>query len=399
MGSRRSGRPPAGLTALNPTVRVPSEAIRRADSPGAGRPGRPDRGDRPARKVHADQRRTDTHHQVVPGGTVTERWVPVDAGRALRARRPGHLPVQRGDERGARRRSPGWTRSRSPARRSGTTGLPHTRVLAACALLGVDEVYAVGGAQAVAMLAYGGTDAGGANCAAGRHDHRAGQHLRHRRQAAAARRGRHRRRGRADRDRDPRRRHRRPGARRRRPDQPGRARPARRQRAGHPSPQPWPTRSTASWPTRCRPPSTASGSPRRWRASSPRPCWSTTSTRGCGWSTRTRPSTWRSRPRRPRGGAAGPQRRRDLRRRLLAGVASATTAPAPTTCCPPAAAPGTPRVCRCRPSCAAPRRRLRRGGAARGGRARRHPGRAEDLPAHGEAVRRAVHRRGPSQTA
>ena len=34
-------------------------------------------------------------------------------------------------------------------------GLPHPTVLAACALLGLDEVYAVGGAQAVAMLAYG----------------------------------------------------------------------------------------------------------------------------------------------------------------------------------------------------------------------------------------------------
>ena len=34
-------------------------------------------------------------------------------------------------------------------------GLPHPTILAACALLGVDEVYAVGGAQAVAMFAYG----------------------------------------------------------------------------------------------------------------------------------------------------------------------------------------------------------------------------------------------------
>ncbi len=34
-------------------------------------------------------------------------------------------------------------------------GLPHPTILAACALLGVDEVYAVGGAQAIAMLAYG----------------------------------------------------------------------------------------------------------------------------------------------------------------------------------------------------------------------------------------------------
>jgi histidinol dehydrogenase len=34
-------------------------------------------------------------------------------------------------------------------------GWPHPTVLAACSLLGVEEIYAVGGAQAVAMLAYG----------------------------------------------------------------------------------------------------------------------------------------------------------------------------------------------------------------------------------------------------
>jgi histidinol dehydrogenase len=34
-------------------------------------------------------------------------------------------------------------------------GLPHPTILAACALLGVTEVYAVGGAQAVALAAYG----------------------------------------------------------------------------------------------------------------------------------------------------------------------------------------------------------------------------------------------------
>src|SRR5512143_3623687 len=33
---------------------------------------------RRARVVHADQRRTDTTTAVVPGGVVTERWVPVD---------------------------------------------------------------------------------------------------------------------------------------------------------------------------------------------------------------------------------------------------------------------------------------------------------------------------------
>ncbi|TPW75619.1 histidinol dehydrogenase [Schumannella soli] len=41
------------------------------------------------------------------------------------------------------------------------TGLPPIQVLAACAALGVTEVYAVGGAQAVAALAYGLPDAGG----------------------------------------------------------------------------------------------------------------------------------------------------------------------------------------------------------------------------------------------
>ena len=34
-------------------------------------------------------------------------------------------------------------------------GLPHPNILAACALLGIEDVYAVGGAQAIAMFAYG----------------------------------------------------------------------------------------------------------------------------------------------------------------------------------------------------------------------------------------------------
>ena len=41
----------------------------------------------------------------------------------------------------------------SPQREHG--GLPHPTILAACGLLGVDEVYAAGGAQAIAMFAYG----------------------------------------------------------------------------------------------------------------------------------------------------------------------------------------------------------------------------------------------------
>jgi len=42
----------------------------------------------------------------------------------------------------------------SPAQRE-HEGLPHPSILAACALLGVDEVYAAGGAGAIAMFAYG----------------------------------------------------------------------------------------------------------------------------------------------------------------------------------------------------------------------------------------------------
>ena len=40
-------------------------------------------------------------------------------------------------------------------------GWPHPTILAACSLLGVDEVWAVGGAQGVALLTYGGVDTTG----------------------------------------------------------------------------------------------------------------------------------------------------------------------------------------------------------------------------------------------
>jgi histidinol dehydrogenase len=108
-----------------------------------------------ARKVHGDQRRRDVTTQVVDGGTVTERWVPV-ARVGLYV--PGGLavypstvvmnvvPAQVAGVEGLVVASP-------PQVENG--GLPDQRVLAACALLGVDEVYAVGGAQAIAMLGYG----------------------------------------------------------------------------------------------------------------------------------------------------------------------------------------------------------------------------------------------------
>ena len=38
-------------------------------------------------------------------------------------------------------------------------GLPHPTVLAVCQMLGVDEVWAIGGGQAIALMAYGDDDA------------------------------------------------------------------------------------------------------------------------------------------------------------------------------------------------------------------------------------------------
>lgn len=110
---------------------------------------------RRVRKVHADQRRTDVTTEVVPGGTVTERWVPV---RRVGLYVPGGLapllssvvmnvvPAQIAGVESIAVATP-------PQRDNG--GLPDRGVLAACALLGVTEVYAVGGAQAIAVFGYG----------------------------------------------------------------------------------------------------------------------------------------------------------------------------------------------------------------------------------------------------
>lgn len=114
-----------------------------------------------ARAVHADQRRTDVTTRVVSGGTVTERWVPV-ARVGLYA--PGGLAVYPSSV----------VMNVVPAQTAGVEslvvcsppqaefgGLPHPTILAAAALLGVEEVWAAGGAQAIALLAFGGTDTDG----------------------------------------------------------------------------------------------------------------------------------------------------------------------------------------------------------------------------------------------
>ena len=137
-------------------LRVPpeslAEALRRLDP--AVRAALEEATDR-ARRVHEAQRPDDARTQVAPGATVTERWVPVSrVGLYV----PGGLvaypssvvmnvvPAQVAGV-------PSLAVTSPPKAEFG--GLPNPAVLAACALLGVDEVYAVGGAQAIAMLAYG----------------------------------------------------------------------------------------------------------------------------------------------------------------------------------------------------------------------------------------------------
>ncbi|AYE95680.1 histidinol dehydrogenase [Mycobacterium paragordonae] len=113
------------------------------------------------RAVHADQRRADTTTTLGPGATVTERWVPVErvglyvpGGNAVYPSSVvmNVVPAQAAGVDSLVVASP-------PQAAHG--GLPHPTILAAAKLLGVDEVWAVGGAQAVALLAYGGTDTGG----------------------------------------------------------------------------------------------------------------------------------------------------------------------------------------------------------------------------------------------
>ncbi|MBP6996702.1 MAG: histidinol dehydrogenase [Phycicoccus sp.] len=129
------------LTHLDPAVRAAlEESIRRA------------------RLVHADQRRTDTTTVVSAGGTVTERWVPVDrVGLYV----PGGLAVYPSsvvmNVVPAQLAGVGSLAVASPPQRD-HGGWPHPTILAACALLGVDEVWAMGGGQAVAGFAHGFTD-------------------------------------------------------------------------------------------------------------------------------------------------------------------------------------------------------------------------------------------------
>lgn len=93
--------------------------------------------------------------ELAPGAIVSQRWVPV--GR-VGLYVPGGLAVYPSSVvmnvvTAQAAGVPSIAVTSPPQRAFG--GLPHPTILAACALLGVTEVYAVGGAQAVAMLAHG----------------------------------------------------------------------------------------------------------------------------------------------------------------------------------------------------------------------------------------------------
>ena len=107
------------------------------------------------RKVHAEQKPQPHTTTLAEGATVTETFIPVSrVGLYV----PGGKAVYPSSV----------LMNVIPAQEAGTDsmvvctppqeefgGWPHPTTLAACALLGVDEVWAVGGAQAIALLAYG----------------------------------------------------------------------------------------------------------------------------------------------------------------------------------------------------------------------------------------------------
>ncbi|MFI7398002.1 histidinol dehydrogenase [Micrococcus luteus] len=139
----------AALAGLDPRVRAAlEESIRRA------------------RLVHEAQHPQDSTVELGEGAVVENHWLPVGrvglyvpGGRAVY---PSSVVMNVVPAQAA---GVGSLAVTSPPQRD-HGGLPHPTVLAACALLGVDEVYAAGGAQAVAMLAHGvKDDDGGWLCA------------------------------------------------------------------------------------------------------------------------------------------------------------------------------------------------------------------------------------------
>lgn len=114
-----------------------------------------------AREVHTAQLPAASKVSPGPDAQVSNRWVPVDrvglyvpGGQAVYPSSVvmNVVPAQVAGVRSLAITSP-------PQKDFG--GWPHPTILAAASLLGVDEVYAVGGAQAIGMFAYGAHDEAG----------------------------------------------------------------------------------------------------------------------------------------------------------------------------------------------------------------------------------------------
>ena len=127
------------LTTLDPEVRAAiEESVRRA------------------RAVAANQVPKDFYTDLAEGARVAERWIPIQrvglyvpGGKAVY---PSSVIMNAVPAQAAGVESLAIA---TPPARDNEEGLPNKTILATCAILGVDEVYAVGGAQAIAMFAYG----------------------------------------------------------------------------------------------------------------------------------------------------------------------------------------------------------------------------------------------------
>ncbi|PLS31600.1 histidinol dehydrogenase [Bifidobacterium margollesii] len=111
---------------------------------------------RRCRAVSASQVPAPFHTDLAEGARVSERWIPVQrvglyvpGGKAVY---PSSVIMNAVPAQAAGVESLAIA---TPPSKATADGLPDKTILATCAILGVDEVYAVGGAQAIAMFAYG----------------------------------------------------------------------------------------------------------------------------------------------------------------------------------------------------------------------------------------------------
>ena len=111
---------------------------------------------RRCRAVSESQVPAPFHTDLAPGARVSERWIPVQrvglyvpGGKAVY---PSSVIMNAVPAQAAGVESLAIA---TPPSKATNDGLPDKTILATCAILGVDEVYAVGGAQAIAMFAYG----------------------------------------------------------------------------------------------------------------------------------------------------------------------------------------------------------------------------------------------------